>query len=613
MKKTSRPKHVARYSSDRRPPEPTAADPFAQVRWAFERRARVPTVDSDDGRANYRYACSFLIKHLIATRGSEPYYIAKEWGEFTLLELRDSILERRDAGEIRAGSHHLVNTFSAMRGAFETAAKLGALNTRTVLRVTVTAPQPETDMHSAYTDAELKQVVHALETELAFCDAVSRPPMMMADSLGTDPRTGPNSKTSGFGLESNMRWYFVHVLACKPVLSFGEDKVIHQQFLRAAQTWYGGLHTLYRSWNVSAFVDLDVMMPLVTWLNYVTGLNPSTVYSMEVDSYQDSHALTGAPYLKLVKPRSGGDIELHLPLLDGTPTLPLKGKQSVWVRRIVDLALKLTKPLRDRLPDNHPLKSKLFLFESTAPAYWREVKVLSSDVAVTWRKRMSAKYNLRKEDGSPMSFNNVRFRSTLLTRMVLAGRDLLDVKSVAAHAELGTTFRYMAVRQLFAEARRAVGKALERIRKNRKKFPELAAPKPDRKTRPAAKVIPIRLYKGLVSDCLDVFDPPESVRRTTNYVEGKACNRFNMCLFCHNIIIFKRHLPKLAAYRKQIRSSDTEDVPNASFYSATLDVLDNLFDPNFGEFSREDIDWAEEQSKYVNVAVDSLVFKAVLQ
>lgn len=611
MTKPKRAKQLPRV--DKRPPEPTAADPFAQVKWAFSRRARMPSVRSGDGRSNYRTACSFLIKHLSVTRGNEPYFIAKEWGEFSLLELRDSIEERLEAGEIRGvGAHHLVGIYSAFRQVFDSTAKLkGVLNTRTIQMIALRAPESETDLHSAYTDAELKQVAHALETELAFADAVSRPPQMAVDSLGIDPRTVKNSKKTGFGCEPNMRWYFVHVLGCTPVLSFGEDRVAHHQFLRAAQTWYGGLHTLYRSWNVSALIDLDVMMPLVTWLNYVTGLNPSTVYSMEVDSYQESHPLTGAPYLALTKPRSGGEIELHLPLLDGTPTLPLKGKHSVWVRRIVDLALKLTKPLRDRLPDDHPLARKLFIYESSSTHCWREVKLLSNNCAVTWRKKVSKKYNLRKDDGSPMSFNNVRFRSTLLTRMVLAGRDLLDIKFVAVHASLETTFRYFAVRQLHAEARRRVLEALQRIRTNRRKFPE---PKQQARRGPhPRKVIPIRVYKGLISDCKNVFDPPDFVKVSTNYVEGMGCGRFNMCLFCHNVIVFRRHLPKLAAYRKQIRSSNTEDVPNASFYSETLAVLDNLFNPEFGEFTQQDIDWAEEQSQYVTVAVDSMVFKAVMQ
>lgn len=601
------------HRGDKRPPEPTAADPFAQVKWAFSRRARMPSVKSDGGRTNYRTACSFLIKHLSATRGNEPYFIAKEWGEFSLLELRDSIEERREAGEVRGvGAHHLVALFSAFRQVFDSTAKLkGVLNTRTIQMIALRAPESETDLHSAYTDAELKQVVHALETELAFADAASRPPKLAVDSLGIDPRTVKNSRTSGFGCEANMRWYFVHVLGNKPVLSFGEDKVTHHPFLRAARTWHGGLHALYRSWGVCALVDLDVMMPLVTWLNYVTGLNPSTVYSMKVDSFQDSHPLTGAPYLALSKPRSGGEIELHLPLLDGTPTLPLKGKHSVWVRRIVELALKLTKPLRDRLPDDHPLARMLFIFESSSTRCWREVKLLSSNCAVTWRMNVSNKYNLRKEDGSPMSFNNVRFRSTLLTRMVLAGRDLLDVKSVAVHTNIETTFRYFAVRQLHVEARRRVLEALQRIRTNRRRFPEMKGPVlSGGHTR---RVIPIRIYKGLVSDCRNVFDPPDFVKATPNYVEGNACGRFNMCLFCHNIIVFRRHLPKLAAYRKQIRSSNIEDVPNASFYSETLAVLDNLFDPEFGEFTREDIDWAEEQSQYETVAVDTMVFKAVMQ
>lgn len=607
MKKKTDGARLALLRGGKSPPEPTHHDPFAQVKWAFERRMQLKSVPSTEGKANYKTARSFLIKHLKAARGSAPYYIAEEWGEFCLLEMRDSILERRDAGEFRLGSFSMTGIFSALQQTVKNAASLGVLRTRTIQSIPVGAPEPETDAHSAYTDFELNQVVDALEKELAFSQAVARPALMPAESLGNDPRVPKKGKGWGYKPDANMRWYFVHVLGCRPVVGYGDDKTTHRSFLAAARTHHGGLHNPYRSWGVSALIDDNVIMPLVTWLNYVTGLNFSTLLAMDMDSYQESHPLTGAPYLRLNKPRSGGEIELHLPLLDGTPTIPLTGKQSVWVRRVVELTLKLTEPLRQRLPADHDGATRLFLYESSGAAAWRRVGPVGEKAAYGWRKRVAAAHKLRKADGSPMTFNHVRFRSTLLTRMVLAGRDLLEVKAVAAQKEMRTLFRYIARRQIDEAGRRRVVTALEHVRTNRREFPEVPAPKTGR------KVIPIKVYKGLVSDCKNVFDPPASVRAMASYVEGQGCSKFNMCLLCHNVIVFRKHLPRLAMYRKQILSANTDDAPNASFYSATLDVLDNIFDPNFGEFTEEDTRWAEEESNFLNLVVDSAVYKPVMR
>lgn len=548
-------------------------------------------------------------KVLTHVRGSAPYFIAQEWDELFLVKFKAYVDDMRDKKLVVLSSSSLVGIYSAAGLAVERAAQAGALRTRSIQRIPVGVALPETDSHSAYSDFELKQIVPALEHELAFTEAVSRPPTVQVPAGAIDPRIRHKRPVGwGYGPEANMRWYFVNVLGCRPILGAGEDKKQHRGFLSAATNLHGGLHVLYRSWNVAAQIDENVLMPLVTWLNYITGLNPSTVLAMEVDSYQESHPLTGQPFLKLYKLRSGGEIELHLPLLDGTPTLLLKGKQSVWVRRVFDLALKLTERIRSRLESHDERRKLLFVYESSGGNMWNQVNVLSDRQSSAWRKRMTEKYNLRKEDGTSLAFTNVRFRPTLLTQMVLAGRDLLEVQAVASQRNIGTTLKYIAVRQVTDAGRKRLAAALTDIRTNRLEFE-----KATREQQQAKRVIPIKSYKGLISDCKNVYDPPAHIRARSNYVQGEGCTQFNMCLLCKNIIVFRQHLPILAHYRKQIRSSSTADMPNASMYDTTLDVLDNLFDPNFGEFGAQDIAWAEEQAMYMDVVIDPAIYKPVMQ
>lgn len=587
------------------PPPATADDPFAQVRWAFNKRASL--VPSEEGKENYYSAYAFLAQHLKDSRGERPYVIADEWDEFILLSLRDEILDRVDAGVLRLSSSTLVGHFSSVRGTVENAASIGALRTRTIQAVGFGNAYPETDAHTAYTQLELEQLVEVLENELAFCQAVAKPPLIPASTLGMDPRLRKRVKGWGYKPEPNMRWYFVNVLKCMPVVGAGKDKELHDGFLRSATNNHGGLHELYRSWGVSAFIDENVMMPLVTWMNYLTGLNPSSVLNLKVDSYREAHPLTNLPYIALDKPRAGGELELHLPLLDGTPTLPLKGKHSVWVRRVFELILKLTEKLRDSLPPDDERRLHLFLYQATGPQFWMEVRCLNDRMSSSWRKKMTKKYGLKKADGTPMTFNHVRFRSTMLTRMVLAGRDLLAVKSVGMQKNIRTTLGYVSTRQVDEGGRHVVVKALTNIRTNRQKF------EPVKKGRSRCKVIPIRVHKGLVSDCLNVFDPPDNVRQTKSFKEGGSCTRFNMCLLCSNVVVMRKHLPLLVSYRNQIRAADITEVPSESVYTATLDVLENILNPSFGEFSAGDIKWAEEQAMYMDVVIDPLVYKKVLQ
>lgn len=114
--------------------------------------------------------------------------------------------------------------------------------------------------------------------------------------------------------------------------------------------------------------------------------------------------------------------------------------------------------------------------------------------------------------------------------------------------------------------------------------------------------------------CKNVFDPPPQVRREAGYVEGQSCTRYNMCLFCHNIVVTANDLPYLAYYRSQVSSAlspeSAIDVPHKKLYQRTLSVLNQIFDVESSELTAEEIARAIDLSIDVDMVIDSLVYVA---
>jgi len=223
---------------------------------------------------------------------------------------------------------------------------------------------------------------------------------------------------------------------------------------------------------------------------------------------------------------------------------------------------------------------------------------------------MVEKYDLRNSEGEPLEFNMVRFRSTKLTAMALEGRDLSEIQQVARHKSVRQTVKYINQRRLDEPARREVHNALERIHANRLEIIE--HPKA---TTSHSRLIPIQPFKGIVADCKNVFDPPDHVKASIGYVEGQACNRMNMCLFCRNVVILKEHLPVLCAYRSQIISiegTNLQDLPYAHIYEKSVAVIDQLLDPEHGEFSESDIEEAIAIAETLDIVIDPIVYRGVM-
>lgn len=593
-----------------RPPKPSVAEPFAQVRWIFDTRGA--RAGSKSTRDNYQSAKTFFIHHVEKLHGRSPYYLSERWDEFALLRFKGELLDRIDSAELSLSSFTLSGHFSAVRQVMKEAAAYGLLHTRTIQEVHWGDTHRETDTHISYSDKEIGQIIDAVAFELQLVNEILSGYKKQPPGVGRDPRVNSRrgvARGYGFKSEPNMRWYFENVLGGRPVIGVGTDKTEHRNFLASAFLAHGGLHEMYRRWGVCALVDESLVMPLAMELQLLTGLNPSSLLALKVDCLREEHPLTGMPYLLYVKDRSFGEKELHLPLLDARAERSLRGKQSLQVGRVVKKLLVLTERARRKLSMDDPLRQFLFIYESGGPRTHGKILPLTNKQTSTWCMRMQKKHSLCDDKGRPLSFNLVRFRSTKLTEMALAGRDIFEIQQVAGHKNIRTTHGYIAKRRLDFPARKKIADAIEQIQVNRSEFDEKAVSI-------ETKTHPVRLHKGLLSDCKNVFDPPAWVRRAADYVPGQACTRFNMCLFCKNVVVFAEHLPVVAAYRGQILAdldNNIQDLPNESLYRDSLSVLDFLLDPDDGPFTAQDVEWALEIAVTLDVVIDPLLYRGSCQ
>ncbi|BDT72749.1 hypothetical protein os4_22940 [Comamonadaceae bacterium OS-4] len=591
-----------------RPPEPTAANPFAQVDWIFKKRS--DRMENKATKENYKAACEFFKTHVVSTHGGAPYYLNKQWDEFALLRLKSEIEDRFDSGELQYKPLTMAGTFSCIRQAMKEAASYNLLPTRHLHDVNYEQGESETDKDITYPEAELDQIVKATKAELTFTKQVLHG--YTPTNVGQDPRITPRRGAKagyGYAVEANMRWYFEQVLQSQAIGSTPDNLSFHKSFLQAAADFHGGLNSMYRRWGVTSRIGMPLLMPLVIELMHATGLNPSSCLGLKTDCYREEHPLTGMPYLLYEKKRSDGELQLHLSLLDSRESQFLKREQSHLVKRVISQLLELTAPYRERIPKNSELKSLLLIYEGNGPSSYGSVLALSNAQTSIWCRGMVAQYALTTEAGKPLSFNLVRFRSTKLTEMALAGRDIFDIQQVAGHKSVSRTLAYISKRRLDAPARAVVAKALQTIKENRSEAP--ATPKSSSRVIP---IHPIQTYKGLLSDCKNAFDPPPRVRQSKEFVQGQPCTRFNMCLFCHNVVVLRENLPTLFAYRSQIltaQDNNVQNLPHAWLYNDSLNVIDALMNLDESPFSPEDINWAIELAETLDVVIDPVLYRGV--
>src|ERR1041384_1764869 len=615
-------------------PEPTFENPHAQVDWIFGQKMSL--YENEDSRANYRSALSFYKKFLQQTSNYNPllegdprFHIREEWDVMALHKVKQWIEATNIEGsEDYLTSYTLVSTFSALRQTMEYAYEHSYIK-RPVINVVMPSAVRETSQRTAYSNEEYAVIFDAVAPMIQFSKGLLRP--YRRTDRGRDPRKverqgiDRGEKILGQGWtcwartfngdgfvprDDNMRWYFENVMGCVPLPGTPENKEEHCGFFASAANIHGGLNRLYRKWGVSSFIDQDVIMPLVVELISETGLNVESLLSLKRDCFEEKHPLTQLPYLKYEKLRSGGEKELHVALYDKAEDgefMALGQRQSQVISKTIRTILELTEPLV-KLASGED-RGYLFLYQSSGTNSYGKVQRINNKVVINWTDKIVKEYDLRGRDGGPLVFTLSRFRPTKFTEMVTQGYDLFDIMAVAGHKSITTTLSYIDKLKSTTDFHRKIQRELTIIKENKRAY--------ERKPLPIAVTADAKpgefIFKGPVCNCKDPHDPPDIVRNSKSYHDGDACTFWNMCLQCENVLITEMNLPKLFAYRNEIRRAlaNVNEIPRqGDLYKKMLMILDEILSPDV-LFPIELLEWAAEIAMDVEFEVlDTFIHQA---
>lgn len=314
-------------------PTPTPEDAWIQVEWLFEQQAAL--AHSMSAASNFRNAkkhfLNFLRDQASTTAPAQAYWINREFNEYTLLRFKQYV------DDLNLSSSHTNTILSATRKTLQAAIDNRWIELSSFIDFILLPASRETDARKPYSDTETASILRALKKDIRFARQLLRP--YVRTGLGQAPQRVPDGKggrlPSGWWHdEHNMRWYFENQLDCKPIT--GADPIIqkqHKGFLAAATNFHGGLHNLYRRWDVSAWIGSEIILPYLYKLVAETGLNPTVAMALRLDDYQEAHPLTRRSYIRYWKERGSGEGELHVDLID-SGIVALDDQQSREVKRI---------------------------------------------------------------------------------------------------------------------------------------------------------------------------------------------------------------------------------------------------------------------------------------
>lgn len=609
-------------------PEPTLENPFAQVDFLFRRLAHIKS--SSGG--NILDCLSFYKRvYLGATNNYSPklahnklFFVSEEWDSFALLKLQSFLDAYNTEGSPgRISSSSVVSYVTSFRQVLRYAALHKFTDGEYIHRVACAPVRAETTQNTAYSDSEMDRINNWLRDRLANIQKLLNVTGYRRTGRGSDPRIVAGfdnvrqkayRSRAGWNNLDDLRWYFENEMNCQASCKPVHYSQRHYWFYRRASKYPEGYHQLLKDWQVRPVINLEIIMPLALKLSLETGLNPSSLWNLTADCFQEKHPLTGVSYLQYYKARSRGDMQMHINPYDKDLTIrEFKEGQANVIRKTIALIREVTAPLREESPGNN----LLFLFKNTGRngkletqvITWK-VRYIDDQISSTWCLTSAVEDGLKADDGQQLQLTVGRFRSTKITDMVRRGIDFYEIQSHFGHKSILTTLRYVARNNIEIRARAETNKALETIHKNRvwqkEAQPEYAG------TQSCSTSV---VYKGILTNCRDVYDPPEEIRKAKDYQPAQACTRYNMCLFCKNVVLMRHHLPALVVYQRQIRQAagySTGELPNGHHYQRTLAVLDSILDPNKSEFSPEDLAWAVAAAECQDDFIDPVVYRPVI-
>ncbi|HAS6505048.1 TPA: tyrosine-type recombinase/integrase [Vibrio parahaemolyticus] len=389
------------------------------------------------------------------------------------------------------------------------------------------------------------------------------------------------------------RWLFENKMDCIPMSSsydFHNSRIgsLFYKIINKNGMYY---QDVYQSWGVLSKVTIDHLLPFLLKLLQITGMNVEAIYSLDIDDLVEKHPATGKPCLRYWKERSDGQKLYHLDIFKADLQW-LTNSQGSQVKLIFDTVIKLTSSLREKAPAKQ--KNKLWLFETHNGL----IKALPLQHHLTKAiKSFSERHHLFDLSSGEKTLETTRFRPTFVSDLVNQGVSIREIQLLMGHKSLYTTMRYLDMNDFGQSARVKIREKLIEIHKNAHSS---VSKKANEVTLDCME--PVHISTPLAT-CKNIFDPPSSVKSLPNYVPGKPCSTYNMCLSCPNVIITKTDLPKLFSMRRdylvKIQNSRILDTPFGDIIKNNLALVNSILDIDVSEFSAQELEEAERLSLYI--------------
>jgi integrase len=327
------------------------------------------------------------------------------------------------------------------------------------------------------------------------------------------------------------------------------------------------------------------LIPHAIMVSLRTGINPEVLFDMEVTehSLKPSHLLHSSRLILPVKRRSGHSMNVEL---TEEEVSGVRVKNNVV--RLLEEVEQLTQPARDSLPENDPLKRKLWLVRPDEG----QIDTFNNFSYARSIASFTRRHNIVDHAGELVAISLRRFRPTFAEAMLkISGGDIRDLQKRLGHANIRTTMGYLDPNlEERKEAFQYAGRAMVDWAFKGTGKPSLSdiAQELDVTLDSAEKLANGDFNMG-AAKCKNPFDSP-----LKGIKKGELCTEYLACFRCGSCVVLKEDSHRLFSFYHWLASKKA--VLGMEKWQATygwvIDIIDNDIAPQLG-----DAEWIAQQKQ----------------
>lgn len=569
-------------------------EPFIQLKQLFA--AKMKSLTSNSGRANYRDGFNHLTKFLIQENISEKTCLSDILDEFVLSRFYQGyIQEMLEQGKLSPSTTPSIT--SSVRLALKRAIKIKGLNFTFFHDFESLEKGRVTEGYKPFSVAERTKINDAICSDI---EEIKRKMTLYDKTVcGEYPLSSDGKIIPGMATIDNAKYLFDNCLNSTPVFYGGNNCIKGEAFLRIIASLEVGLHNVYNSWGVLAMVDSDTLAPFIFRLAQITGINSESILTLNVDDLVLEHPATGKPCLRYWKERSSGQKEYHLDLFKAKLQW-LTRSQSIEIVDIFETVQRLTARFREQAPLD--IRNQLFLYKSSGQTSVGKLMVVKTALTSIFRNFVE-KHNLQDDSGNSTKFKLTRFRPTFVSELIEKGVSIREVQLMLGHRNIETTMGYLDRLDFNRIARVKVEEALKHIHEKVVSSSSSTKDKSQKYKLNEERIV----FTTPLGGCVNIFEPPRFIKESQANKDDQPCSQYNKCLSCDNVMLTASHLPELFAMRRDylllMQRNRIMDTPYGIVIRENLFLLEEILSPEKSDFTVDELDEGERLSQFVETAV----------